>query len=163
MLYTIGYEKARLEYLIGTLQHCDIEVLVDIRDRAQSRRPGFSKTALSEALSEHGISYLHFRELGDPKPGRDAARAGRYDKFIEIYERVLETSSARAAIQEIATSARTKNVCLLCYERSHRECHRALVADRLEVILGRSSMHLGVQPIAPERPMRDHYQSATAS
>ena len=32
-----------------------------------------------------GIQCFHFIELGDPKPGRDAARAGLLDKFRVIY------------------------------------------------------------------------------
>ena len=75
MLATIGYEGARPDDFVGTLQLADIEMVIDIRDRAQSRRPGFSKSALRENLEQNGISYLHLKELGDPKDGRDAAEA----------------------------------------------------------------------------------------
>ncbi|MBN2974377.1 DUF488 domain-containing protein [Roseomonas aeriglobus] len=57
MLATIGYERSTLPDFIATLRLAGTTVLVDIRDRAQSRRPGFSKTSLSEALSEAGILY----------------------------------------------------------------------------------------------------------
>ena len=74
MLATIGYEKCTPEDFVATLQVRRIDVLIDIRERAQSRRPGFSKTGLSKAITEAGIEYIHLRELGDPKAGREAAR-----------------------------------------------------------------------------------------
>jgi hypothetical protein len=49
-----------------------------------SRKKGFSKTALRERLEAEGIAYFHFVELGDPKPGRDAARAGRFAEFKKV-------------------------------------------------------------------------------
>jgi uncharacterized protein (DUF488 family) len=73
-LFTIGYEGASLSDFIVTLQNSGVERLLDVREVAQSRRPGFSKTALSTALAEADIGYTHLRQLGDPKAGRDAAR-----------------------------------------------------------------------------------------
>jgi len=81
MIATIGYEKASIEDFISTLLASDIEILIDVRDRAQSRRPGFSKTALAAAVRRVGIDYIHLKALGDPKDGRDAARSGEIEKF----------------------------------------------------------------------------------
>ncbi len=149
MLTTIGYEKAELEHFIGTLQKVGIDVLVDIRDRAQSRRKGFSKTALSNRLSEAGIEYVHFRNLGDPKEGREAARAGDYERFRAIFGKVMASTDAQADMERIAKLAQGKTVCLLCYERDHKQCHRKIVADELETTLGVKTKHLGVQAVEP--------------
>lgn len=145
MLATIGYEGARPDDFVSTLQLVDIQMVVDIRDRAQSRRPGFSKSALRDSLEQNGIGYVHLRELGDPKEGREAARSGDLAKFRKVYADVLETKEAIAALDEIAELARRLNVCLLCYERDHLECHRKIVADRLESVVGSKVRHLGVQ------------------
>lgn len=149
MLATIGYEKAQLEHFIGTLQAAGIDVLIDIRDRAQSRRKGFSKTALSNRLSDAGIEYLHFRNLGDPKEGREAARAGDIALFRRIFGQVMKGSAARSDLAKIADLAQDKAVCLLCYERDHKQCHRKIVADELETTLGVKTKHLGVQAFEP--------------
>lgn len=149
MLATIGYEKADLEHFVGTLQTAGVETIVDIRDRAQSRRRGFSKTALSERLEEAGINYVHYRELGDPKEGREAARAGKLARFRQIFSKVMESEDAQSALAEIATIARAQTICLLCYERDHKHCHRKIVSDHLERVLGAEARHLGVQPIEP--------------
>ena len=166
MLATIGYERAELKYFIGTLQKAKIELLVDVRDRAQSRRKGFSKTALAEALASAGIEYVHFRSLGDPKEGREAARAGQMQKFKKIYAGVLKTKEAKDALAEVTELAVSQSICLMCYERDHRECHRKIVADHLERVLDVNAQHLGVQQIEPKyeqtRRVLHNYQSAAA-
>lgn len=144
MLATIGYEGATQEELIYTLQKAGVEVLVDIRERAQSRKLGFSKSALSQAIINAGMEYIHFRSLGDPKNGRDAARAGDYEKFISIFESVLAGEEAQSALVEVIGLARKKHICLMCYERDHRYCHRNIVSDRVEEALGEKTFHLGV-------------------
>jgi len=162
MLFTIGYEKATLEHFIGTLQNANIDILIDVRDRAQSRRKGFSKTALATVLNEHGIEYLHLRVLGDPKEGREAARAGDWEEFHRIYGEVIEQPEAIEAIDSIAKLADSKKVCLMCYERNHSECHRAVVSDRLLHNQKLRSQHLGVQPFEPTRRVCDSHQGAAA-
>ncbi len=39
-----------------------------------SRRKGYGKTALNEALGTAGIEYVHMRALGNPKSFRDQIR-----------------------------------------------------------------------------------------
>ena len=149
MISTIGYEKADLEHFVGTLQLVGVEVLVDVRDRAQSRRKGFSKTALSERLQQAGIEYIHFRVLGDPKEGREAARSGNMKKFRSIFSQVLASEKAQQALKEVAKLSEKNHICLMCYERDHSHCHRKMVSDRLDKELGTKSRHLGVHSIEP--------------
>lgn len=145
MLSTIGYEGARPDDFVGTLQLVDVRMVIDIRDRAQSRRPGFSKSALQASLEAKGIGYIHLKELGDPKEGRDAARSADFAKFRRIYAAVLMTDKAAGALNQIANLSRHMSVCLLCYERDHHECHRKIVADHLESVVGFKVRHLGVR------------------
>lgn len=167
MVSTIGYERASLSDFIATLKLTGVEVLVDIRDRAQSRRPGFSKSSLSSALSEAGIEYVHMKELGDPKEGREAARNGDLARFRSIFSSVLETSSAKDALDKLEILAKQSNICLMCFERNQEDCHRKIVADRLEQKLDIKVRHLGVAEGAGRRSsirrMHDSYQGAAAS
>lgn len=148
MFLTIGYEKSSLENFVHTLQSTGIETLVDIRDRAQSRRKGFSKSPLSTALGEAGIEYLHLRALGDPKEGRDAARAGKLKLFETIFNGVMASYAAKSAINELANIAGERRVCLMCYEKDHRFCHRSIVSMHLSDILSCKVIHLEVAPDA---------------
>lgn len=144
MLSTIGYEGANPSDFLQTLKVADVTLIVDVRDRAQSRRVGFSKGSLQKSLGEAGIKYIHLRELGDPKEGREAARMKDFARFRRIYGQVIETIVAKKALRLIVDALENENVCLLCYERDHSHCHRAIVADKVSEITGHRARHLGV-------------------
>lgn len=167
MISTIGYERADLDDFVATLQLSGIETLVDIRDRAQSRRRGFSKTALSEALGDVGIAYLHLRELGDPKEGREAARRGDYREFRNVFSQVMASDEAKCAMQKLEEMCQNTSICLMCYERDEKTCHRKIVSDKLEKQVGQKTKHLGVKDGAGRRSkvrrVHDTYQGTTAS
>ncbi|UPY38319.1 DUF488 domain-containing protein [Sediminicoccus sp. KRV36] len=146
-LRTIGYEGATLDGFLAALRRARVSLLIDVRAVAVSRRKGFSKTALAAALREAGIGYLHLRDLGDPKPGREAARAGRMAEFRTIYTAHLRGAVAQAALAEAARVAQQRAVCLLCYEGEPSGCHRAIVAASIARKTG-----LVVQHLHPDAP-----------
>ena len=96
-ILTIGYEGSDIESFMERIILAEVEVLVDVRELPLSRKRGFSKVKLREAVEAVGIEYLHFRDLGDPKPGRDAAKIGNHSKFIKIFEEHLETAGWAAS------------------------------------------------------------------
>jgi uncharacterized protein (DUF488 family) len=130
IVYTIGYEGTDIERFIKTLKAVGVKTVVDVRAVAVSRKKGFSKTALQSRLDEEGIGYTHFVELGDPKPGRDAARAGQYDAFRKIYSRHLVRAASKAALTSLSGIVSTMPTCLLCFERDPETCHRSLIATK---------------------------------
>lgn len=142
MLATIGYEHATLDDVIARLKGAGVELLVDVRAVAASRRPGFSKTMLAASLREAGIGYLHLRGLGTPKPGREAARRGRIAEMRAIYERHLETPEARDDWAALVAEARARPVALLCYEADAAGCHRRVLTERLADALGTGCVDL---------------------
>jgi uncharacterized protein (DUF488 family) len=143
-LATIGYEGVSPEGFDAALVSAGIELVVDVRAVALSRRAGFSKKALAERLLAQGISYVHLRDLGDPKPGRDAARAGDLDRFRRIYGAHLETSSAECALRQLTVLATSSRVALLCFEADAAACHRSIVAARIAKSRDLSIVHLKV-------------------
>lgn len=126
-IYTIGYEGVALGEFVGTLKSAGVERLIDIRAVPNSRRPGFSKTALRGALAEVGIDYVHLRALGTPADGRAAARAGRQAELERIYAGQLELPEAIAEGAQMLALAEEKPSALLCYERDPAGCHRSLL------------------------------------
>jgi uncharacterized protein (DUF488 family) len=76
VLFSIGYEKARFVDVVDALKNAGVATLIDVRDRPQSRRPGFSKNQLASGLAEAGISYVGLKALGTPPEGREANRSG---------------------------------------------------------------------------------------
>jgi len=132
-LFTIGYEQTPSKAVLDELEQAGVRLLVDVRAIASSRRPGFSKTQLAAGLDERGISYLHLRGLGTPKEGREAARGGQYALLHKIYAAHLKTQQAREQLDELSSLVKTSGpVCILCYERDHRHCHRQWIAEIIE-------------------------------
>ena len=129
-LYMIGYEGADAAQLLETLKNVGIEVLADVRELPLSRKKGLSKKSLNEALGNQGIEYLHFKALGDPKPGRDAAKSGDIATFERVFLSHLATDEAQAALHELLGIAKQKKTCILCFERCSTVCHRSYIADR---------------------------------
>jgi uncharacterized protein (DUF488 family) len=130
-LFTIGYEgKTQAEFL-DELQAAGVELVLDVRAVAASRRPGFSNTALAGGLRERGIDYLHLRPLGTPADGRQAARAGRVAEMRTIYSDQLETPEAALALERALDEASRRPSALLCYEREAPDCHRSMLAGRM--------------------------------
>lgn len=130
-LATIGYESATIDQVIDRLRGAGVEVVIDVRAVAASRRPGFSKTMLAASLAGAGFDYVHLRALGTPKLGRDAARAGRIAEMRAIFEAHLEEPQAQAQLARAAEIAETRPAALLCYEAEAARCHRAILADRI--------------------------------
>lgn len=129
-LATIGYEGTSVAAFLSTLVDAGVQLLVDVRAVASSRRPGFSKTALAANLAEQGIDYLQLRGLGTPADGRAAARAGRYADLERIYAEHLATADAQSQLETLVGVVRSgRYACLLCYEANPEHCHRTLVAE----------------------------------
>ena len=144
---TIGYAETTPALLLEALRGAEIELLVDVRAIANSRRPGFAKRSLAAGVESVGIGYLHLKGLGTPATGREAARAGRLLELRAIYEEHLGSLPAQHDMEVLAdllTSGR--RVCILCLERDPAHCHRSFIATKLQARLGFEVRHL--QPAA---------------
>lgn len=131
-LFTIGYQSTTVPNFLHTLRDAGVELLVDVRAVAMSRRPGFAKSALAANLKTANIDYLHFRRLGTPSDGRIAARAGRHQEMHRIFREQLATTAAQEELHALADLVRGKrSVCIMCFEAEAKECHRTIVAEAL--------------------------------
>jgi len=132
-LFTIGYEQARPDAVLSELKRAKIDLLVDTRAVAASRRPGFSKRQLAAALDEAEIAYIHLQELGTPAKGRQAARNGDIDTLWRIYDAHIKMPEAQAALNELLALIKSgKRVALLCYCRDPKTCHRTRVVENVK-------------------------------
>jgi uncharacterized protein (DUF488 family) len=129
-LFTIGYAGRTVDGMIAALREAGVTRVVDVRELPLSRRRGFSKSLLAEALARAGIHYEHVRALGNPKPFRDLYREGEVDRGAEAYRAHLHNGSYPALL-ELADSIADQTTCLLCVEESHAVCHRAVIAGAI--------------------------------
>lgn len=130
-IVSVGYEQRTVADLIVVLRRHKVDVLVDVRLNAISRKKGFSKKALACALNEVGIGYRHEKELGNPKENRDLLRQG----VRSARERYLGhlRNGASTAYSSVIQLAYTTRIALLCYERAHYECHRSCIVEAAQV------------------------------
>jgi uncharacterized protein (DUF488 family) len=144
-LFTIGYELAKPAAVFKELTGAKVDILVDVRAVAASRRPGFSKTQLAAGLDEQGIAYVHLQKLGTPAEGRHAARAGDIDKLWTIYDNYAKSPEAREALDELVALIKSnKRIALMCYCRDPNACHRARI-----VALVKKRMSIKVEDLIP--------------
>lgn len=131
----VGYEGHDITSFISYLEPWKIDVLVDVRLNAISRKKGFSKTALSSALEEAGIRYEHLPALGNPKDNRDgfwSPGTNAAEQAHERYRELLRATPAHTALRHLAKLATSEHVALLCFEASEACCHRRLVLEAVE-------------------------------
>ncbi|MEO1330300.1 MAG: DUF488 domain-containing protein [Pseudomonadota bacterium] len=136
LVRTVGYERATQAELIERLRAAGVALLIDVRAVAASRRAGFAKTLLRESLAAAGIDYLHLRALGTPKPGREAARAGRIAEMRSIFAAQLETPEALDAFARLEAEVTARPAALLCFCAEAERCHRRALTERLEASIG---------------------------
>lgn len=154
-LYTLGYENAAVEDFIATLKIASIELVIDVRDHPLSRKKSFSKNILRMLLQANDIDYVHLKGLGDPKEGRDAARAGDHEKFLQIFTGHMQTAEATTDLEKAINLSNSSVSCLLCYERDPAECHRTIVAKAIAADTGQAIYPLGVQK---NISLKQHFQ-----
>lgn len=128
-VYTIGYERRTGEELIDVLVDAGVEVLVDVRERAMSRRVDFRGEALRTRCEASGIDYLAMPGLGSTPALRDALKAsGDLDTFRAAFRRHSQEHQAKE-LRQLCGLVIERAAALICYEREHEECHRSIVAE----------------------------------
>jgi uncharacterized protein (DUF488 family) len=127
MIAGVGYEGITIDALIADLVDRRIELVVDVRLNAISRKRGFSRRALSAALDVAGIEYRHEPTLGNPRENREAFRAGDA-AAMEVIRTRLATVGADA-MARLERDAREHRVAVLCFERDEARCHRQVILD----------------------------------
>ena len=129
LVETIGYEGQTISEFIRLLCSREVEAVLDVRADPVSRKPGFSKAALEQRLSEVGIKYFAFPKLGIPAFYR--RQYPNRNELLDFYERELLPNVS----DEIE---RAKKVCqeyravLLCYEADPMQCHRSRLLTWIE-------------------------------
>lgn len=128
VLFTIGYESITLPELVDELRRCNVNVVLDVRQNPISRKPGFSRTALSVGLQVAGIRYEHAAAFGCPRSIRDEYRETM--SWVQYQASYLEhLSTLDDHVAALALRSYRERLALLCFEANPNFCHRSLVAS----------------------------------
>lgn len=131
-IYTIGYEEKSIEEYINLLIKEDVRILVDVRENPVSRKYGFSKKTLQNAIEKVGIEYRHLPGLGIPGEKRmNLHSIEDYNRLFDLYEK--EVLSSRRDLLEMIYRLVLENdrIGLTCFEKSSEYCHRTRVAGAI--------------------------------
>ncbi|OUC91191.1 DUF488 family protein [Streptomyces swartbergensis] len=128
-LWSAGYEGRDIDSFVASLLDSRIDVVADVRLTPISRKKGFSKTRLGQALAEAGIEYTHLRGLGNPKDNRAPFWDGRLDVGRARFRGVLRSDEAQSDLDRLAEQARQSRVAVLCFEKDESRCHRQVVLE----------------------------------
>jgi uncharacterized protein (DUF488 family) len=149
-----GWDEAAF---FDALQRAQVDLFCDLRARRGVRGAAYAfanSQRLQARLAEHGIRYLHCKELAPSEETRAAQyavdRAAKVAKrkravlspeFSQAYrsERLADFDSAAFAAR-LGPDAQV--IALFCVEREPAGCHRSLLAARLAADLGVEVTHL---------------------
>lgn len=151
-IFTIGgYGFDEHSFLVA-LKEADIDLFIDIRQRAGMRGARYSflnKSNLQKSLSRVGKEYLHISKLAPTTDIRtlqkveDAAtgvlkreRIELSASFIEAYNKeIMDTFETE--LEEFADSLQdVESMAFFCVEEQPEACHRSLVAARVAEYFG---------------------------
>ena len=131
-LYLIGYEGIKVGEFLSILRKSGIEVLVDVREKAWSRRPEFREDNLRKLLRSSKIIYVHLPDLGNPSEVRS-----RYKKSKDVTDMLssysLYLSKEPKALETLGNIIKRNKVAIMCYEEDPFKCHRIVIAKELLV------------------------------
>jgi hypothetical protein len=133
---SVGYELHKDHRLFAQhLRQAGVERLIDVRDLPISRRRGYAKTALRNALEAAGVEYVHAKALGNPKPFRDLYKSGRVEEGRRRYREHL-LGEHLEDLEALVGLLREKPSALMCVEHDPATCHRTVIVEALTDELG---------------------------
>lgn len=152
-IWTIGHSTHTLEELVAMLKSFDIKLLIDVRSYPGSRKfPQFNKENLEISIPEHGIEYIHIRELGGRrKVSPDSKNIAWRHPAFRGYADYMETDNFHEGMEELMALAKQQRTAYMCSEAVWWRCHRSMISDYLKVN-GWKVMHIMGEAKESEHP-----------
>jgi hypothetical protein len=144
VVHTIGYEGLSIDNFLKELMQSQVEAVVDVRSRPQSRKYGFSKGNLSRWCEELGVRYIGFPELGVPSDLRRYLRCGEDLRQLWACYRLEVLNRQTDAIVKVMEIITESRAALLCFEANPELCHRNILAKRLARKTGSEIDHIWI-------------------
>jgi len=98
------------------------------------RYPQFGREALAKSLSDAGIGYEHFPELGGRRKSKpDSKNTAWRNESFRAYADYMETEDFRKGIDRLVDLAKKSGpTAIMCAEAVWWRCHRSLISDYLK-------------------------------
>ncbi|MBZ0234745.1 MAG: DUF488 domain-containing protein [Deltaproteobacteria bacterium] len=135
-LYAIGYEQRTVAVLVADLRAKRVTRVIDVRELPLSRRRGFSKTPLRDALAHEGIECIHLPGAGN------AYRALRHEVKACLAAYAAHLESQPEVLELVLAAADRARTALLCVEHDPRSCHRSILIAQLQRAVDLAAVNL---------------------
>lgn len=152
-LWTVGHSTRTWDQFAALLLAADIQVLVDVRRFAGSRRhPQFSGTGMGSPLAGAGIEYVPMPELGGRRaPHVDSVNTAWRNAGFRGYADYMQTPAYQGGRERLLDLARARSTAVMCAEAMWWQCHRSLIADDFKSA-GWTVIHLQAEGRQQEHP-----------
>lgn len=152
-IWTIGHSNRSETEFIACLKSFRIEILVDVRRFAGSKKyPQFNVDALEKYLPQADIQYIQMPSLGGRrKPIPNSRNTVWRNEAFRGYADYTETKEFNQAIAQLTDYASSYRTAYMCSEAVWWRCHRAIISDYLKV-QGWTVMHIMKEGHATEHP-----------
>lgn len=134
-IWTIGHSTRAIDVFVSLLNENGIKLVADVRMYPGSKRyPQFGREALANSLSEAGVRYEHFPELGGRRKGKpDSKNTAWRNEMFRGYADYMETEDFQKGIERLVDLAkRSGPAAIMCAEAVWWRCHRSLISDYLK-------------------------------
>ena len=152
-IWTIGHSTRPFDEFVAMLRSFDIELVADVRNYPGSRKyPQYNQDNLQTALPQHGIQYVHFKNLGGRrKPNPDSKNTAWRHMAFRGYADYMQTTDFKEGIEELENMAAKQRTAYMCSEAVWWRCHRSMMSDYLKAH-GWQVMHIMNVAKAEEHP-----------
>lgn len=145
-IYTIGFTKKTAEVFFNMIKDNNINILVDIRLNNTSQLAGFSKFPDVKYFLKNlsNCEYIHDVRLSPSERTLKDFKAKRinWEEYVIDFNKTLEEREVKKYIEEKYIKYKDKNICLLCSEVKHTECHRSIVSEIFKEIWDKDIINL---------------------
>lgn len=134
-IWTIGHSTREIGVFLSLLNENGIKTLADVRMYPGSKRyPHFGREALANSLSDTGIRYEHFPELGGRRKAKpDSKNTAWRSEMFRGYADYMETEEFQKGIARLGDLAEKSGpTAIMCAEAVWWRCHRSLISDYLK-------------------------------
>src|SRR5438105_10862172 len=106
-IWTIGHSTRKIDVFLSLLDENEIKLVADVRTYPGSKRyPQFGREALAKSLSDAGVRYEHFPELGGRRKVKpDSKNTAWRNEMFRGYADYMETENFRKGIARLVDLA----------------------------------------------------------
>jgi len=140
-LFTIGFTRKTAKLFFEKLKNTNVKRVVDIRLNNTSQLAGFAKrddlVYFLKTICD--IDYVHVPELAPTKELMESFKKekGAWETYEAGYTALLVERNAE---DEFLSRTLKDGDCLLCSEHTPEQCHRRIVAERLQSMVNHAEI-----------------------